>query len=172
MKIRTFPIVLAAIAIGFTATIVAVKLNGPSEPPRPGTEHSDNGREHVDTKEYGGDQPPTSGPHASPLAWGMYDTEVRDDQVLHNLEHGGIYVSYQPSLPKDQTEKLTKLLFEPFSNSEFQPKKIILAPRVANKSPIELSSWRRSEELQTYNQVKIEEYIKKNLGKSPEPLAQ
>jgi hypothetical protein len=171
MKIRTFPIVLAVIATGFTAAIIVVKLNGPSEPPRPGTEQGDNGREHVDSKEYGGDQPPTSGPHASPLSWGLYDTEVRDDQVIHNMEHGGIYVSYQPSLPKDQIEKLTNLLFEPFSDSEFQPKKIILAPRAANKSPIELSSWRRSEELQSYDQAKVEEYIKKNLGKSPEPLA-
>lgn len=171
MKIRTFPIVLAVIAVGFTGTIVAIRASGPPEPSRPGTEQSDNGREHVDSKEYGGDQPPTSGPHANPLSGGVYDTEVRDDQVIHNMEHGGIYVSYQPSLPKAQIEKLSNLLYEPFSNQEFKPTKIILAPRAANKFPIELSSWRRSEELQSYNQATIEEYVKKNLGKSPEPLA-
>ncbi|MFZ2126424.1 MAG: DUF3105 domain-containing protein [Candidatus Microsaccharimonas sp.] len=171
MKIRTFPIVLAVIAVGFTGTIVAVKLNGPPEPPRPGTEQSDNGREHVDSKEYGGDQPPTSGPHASPLAWGVYGTEVRDDQVIHNMEHGGIYVSYRPDLPQNEIAKLQALLSEPYSNPEFKPTKIVLAPRTANASPIELSSWQRNEKLQTYDQAKVEEYIKRNLGKSPEPLA-
>ena len=172
MTIRPFPVALATVVAGFIAVIIVSKIPAPPEPPRPGIEQADHGREHVSSKEYGGDQPPTSGSHANPVAWGVYDTEVRDDQVIHVMEHGGIYVSYQPDLPQDQIEKLKKLLSEPFSNPEFQPKKIVLAPRAANKSPIELSSWRRSESLASYDQKKIEEYITRNLGKSPEPLAQ
>lgn len=171
MTIRPFPVALATVVVGFIEVIIVSKITAPPEPPRPGIEQADHGREHVSSKEYGGDQPPTSGSHANPVAWGVYDTEVRDDQVIHNMEHGGIYVSYQPDLPQDQIEKLKKLLSEPFSNPEFQPKKIVLAPRAANKSPIELSSWRRSEALASYDQKKIEEYITRNLGKSPEPLA-
>lgn len=171
MTIRPLPVALAVIVVGFVAVVVVAGMTASPEPPRPGIEQSDNGNEHVDSKEYGGDQPPTSGPHAGPIAWGMYDTEVRDDQVIHNMEHGGVYVSYQPGLPKDQIEKLTNLLSEPFSNPKFQPKKVILAPRAANKSPIVLSSWLRSEELESYDQSKIEDYIERNLGKSPEPLA-
>ncbi len=171
MTIRPFPVALATVVVGFIAVIIVSKITAPPEPPRPGVEQADHGREHVSSKEYGGDQPPTSGSHTNPVAWGVYDTEVRDDQVIHNMEHGGIYVSYQPDLPQDQIEKLKKLLSEPFSNPEFQPKKIVLAPRAANKSPIELSSWRRSESLASYDQKKIEEYVMRNLGKSPEPLA-
>ena len=171
MTIKPFPIVLAVIVVGFVAVVAIGKMTAPPQPPRPGVEQSDHGREHVNSKKYGGDQPPTSGPHASPLSWGVYDTEVRDDQVIHNMEHGGVYVSYQPSLPKDQVEKLTQLLSEPFSDQKFQPKKIVLAPRATNKSPIELSSWRRSEALASYDQNKVEDYIVRNLGKSPEPLA-
>lgn len=171
MKIRALPVVLAVIGLGFTGAIIVAKTNGPPEPPRPGVEQSDHGREHVNSKKYGGDQPPTSGSHASPVAWGAYDTEVRDDQAIHNMEHGGVYISYQPSLPKEQIDKLTKLLSAPYSNPEFQPKKIVLAPRATNKSPIELSSWRRSESLTSYDAKKIEDYIVRNLGKSPEPLA-
>lgn len=100
MKIRTLPIVLAVVILGFTGAIIAAKANKPPEPPRPGVEQSDHGREHVDSKKYGGDQPPTSGAHANPISWGVYDTEVRDDQLVHNMEHGGIYISYQPSLQK------------------------------------------------------------------------
>lgn len=171
MKIRALPIVLAAIAVSFVGAIVVGKMNQPPEPPRPGVEQADHGREHVNSQKYGGDQPPTSGAHANPVTWGVYDTEVRDDQTIHNMEHGGVYISYQPSLPKEQVEKLTSLLSEPFIDPKFQPKKIVLAPRAANKSPIELSSWRRSEALASYDQDKIEDYIVRNLGKSPEPLA-
>ena len=172
MKIRTLPAVLAVVILGFTGAVIAAKANKPPEPPRPGVEQSDHGREHVDSKKYGGDQPPTSGAHANPVSWGVYDTEVRDDQLIHNMEHGGIYISYQPSLPKEQVEKLKELLSAPFSDPQFQPSKIVLAPRVENKSPIELSSWRRSEALASYDQQKIKDYITRNLGKSPEPLAQ
>ncbi len=171
MKIRTLPAVLAVVILGFTGAVIAAKANKPPEPPRPGVEQSDHGREHVDSKKYGGDQPPTSGAHANPVSWGVYDTEVRDDQLIHNMEHGGIYISYQPSLPKDQVDKLTRLLSAPFANPKFQPTKIVLAPRAANKSPIVLSSWRRSETLLAYDQQKIEDYVARNLGKSPEPLA-
>ena len=116
MKIRTLPAVLAVVILGFTGAVIAAKANKPPEPPRPGVEQSDHGREHVDSKKYGGDQPPTSGAHANPVSWGVYDTEVRDDQLIHNMEHGGIYISYQPSLPKEQVEKLKELLSAPFSD--------------------------------------------------------
>lgn len=171
MTIRPLPAVLAVAVLGFVVVVVVGKMTAPPEPPRPGVEQSDYGREHVKNKDYDGDQPPTSGPHASPLAWGVYKTEIRDDQVIHNMEHGGVYISYQPNLPKDQIEKLKKLLSQPFSDPKFQPKKIVLAPRAANESPIVLSSWLRSETLIAYDQKKIEDYVTRNLGKSPEPLA-
>ena len=171
MKIRAFHVVVGTIIIGSIGLFAIGKMSRPPEPPRPGVEQTDHGREHVNSQKYGGDQPPTSGAHANPVTWGVYDTEVRDDQTIHNMEHGGVYISYQPSLPKEQIKKLTSLLSEPFFDPKFQPKKIVLAPRAANKSPIELSSWRRSEPLTSYDQNKIEDYIVRNLGKSPEPLA-
>ena len=172
MKIRTLPAVLAVVILGFTGAVIAAKANKPPEPPRPGVEQSDHGREHVDSKKYGGDQPPTSGAHANPVSWGVYDTEIRDDEALHNLEHGGVYVSYRPDLPEDEVDKLKALLFAPYSDSEFQPRKIIMAPRENNKAPIVLSSWLRSEKLENFDAEKIKEYVTRNTGKSPEPFAQ
>ena len=74
MKVKPFPIVIGAIVIAFGGALVIGKINRPPEPPRPGIEQADHGREHVSSKEYGGDQPPTSGLHANPVAWGVYDT--------------------------------------------------------------------------------------------------
>ena len=39
--------------------------------------------------------PPTSGPHYDETAsWGVYEREVLDQQVVHNLEHGGVVISH------------------------------------------------------------------------------
>jgi hypothetical protein len=40
--------------------------------------------------------PPTSGPHYETVAdWVVYSEPLRYEQVLHNLEHGGIAIYYQ-----------------------------------------------------------------------------
>src|SRR3989344_5078 len=39
--------------------------------------------------------PPTSGPHyEQPSRWGVSQAELPDEQLIHNLEHGGIWISY------------------------------------------------------------------------------
>lgn len=139
---------------------------------RPGIAQKDDGRKHVESKEYGGEEPPTSGDHANPIEWKVYDTEVRDDNVIHNMEHGGMYVSYRPDLPQDQIDRLKALLGPPYSNPEFKPTKALLAPRAANTSPIVVSSWTRSMKLESFDEKRIVEYYLANFGKSPEPSAQ
>ena len=42
--------------------------------------------------------PATSGPHwTTPDNWGVYTTAQNESQVIHNLEHGGIVIWYDPS---------------------------------------------------------------------------
>lgn len=42
------------------------------------------------------DPPPAGGPHNGCWAsWGVYETEVPDDNWVHNLEHGGIIFLYR-----------------------------------------------------------------------------
>lgn len=160
---------IGILLVGFAALIV---LSKQSEAPRPGIAHKDEGRQHVEQKNYSGSELPTSGAHAaSPVAWGVYDTDQRDDQLIHNLEHGGIVVTYRPDIPTNELTQLKQLLAEPFSEPGFEPKKIVIAPRKQNKAPIVLSSWLRSESLQNYDKATIIKYVKRNLGKSPEPLA-
>ena len=44
--------------------------------------------------------PPTSGPHFSaPALWGAYTSPLNQAQVVHNLEHGGIFVQYGSEVP-------------------------------------------------------------------------
>lgn len=108
--------------------------------------------------------PPTSGWHyVVPADWGVYDKPLADEQVLHNLEHGGIWISYNGI--DDQTKENLKKIARVNSGS------VIMSPRDTNDSQIILASWTRLEKLDTYNQVKILDFISRNKNKSPEPLA-
>ena len=168
MNPKTMYGIIGVLIVGFAVLIVWSKQ---SETPRPGIAQKDLGRQHVEQKSYSTDQLPTSGPHASPLGWGVYETEQRDDQLIHNLEHGGIVVTYRPGISENDLSQLTQLLGKPFSEPKFAPTKVVLAPRSKNKSQIVLSSWQRSQSLENYDKETIIMYVKRNLGKSPEPLA-
>jgi hypothetical protein len=51
--------------------------------------------------------PPTSGPHyAVPALWGSYTAPVNMAQLVHNLEHGGIYILYGKDVPDSTVEQL------------------------------------------------------------------
>jgi len=52
-------------------------------------------------------KPPTSGPHYStPAIWGIYTEPLLDAQVVHNLEHGGIFVEYGDDVPAATVDQL------------------------------------------------------------------
>lgn len=108
--------------------------------------------------------PPTSGYHyAQPAPWGVKVSELPDEQVVHNLEHGGIWISYQ------NIDEPTKALLEKLTASQT---KMIMTPRAKNDSPIVVTSWGRVEKFQSYDEKALLAFIEANRNKSPEPLAQ
>ncbi len=58
--------------------------------------------------------PPTSGPHfgfdqsgnLGTVVWGAYDEPVQLARVVHNLEHGGIYIFYGDEVPDSVVQQL------------------------------------------------------------------
>lgn len=51
--------------------------------------------------------PPTSGPHYGIAGiFGMYEEEVQLARVVHNLEHGGIYILYGEDVPEATVDQL------------------------------------------------------------------
>ena len=51
--------------------------------------------------------PPTSGPHYGIAAiFGIYDEELELARVVHNLEHGGIFILYGKDVPDSTVEEL------------------------------------------------------------------
>ncbi len=168
MSNKLFYIVVVLLVVGVLGLGMAKKE---PDTPRPGVEHADDGRTHVASKEYTGDEPPTSGEHAEPVAWGVYDQEIPEANAIHNLEHGGVYISYRSDLPKEEQDKIKALFSKPYANPEFTPSKALVAPRDENKSPIVMSSWRRSQTFERFDEAAMINYYKENVGKSPEPGA-
>lgn len=55
--------------------------------------------------------PPVGGPHnAIWMNCGIYDKPVPNERAVHNLEHGAIWVTDQPSLPQSEVSKLRALV--------------------------------------------------------------
>lgn len=173
MSNKSFSIIIIVLIAGFSGLVVVKSISKPAEAERPGVAQPDKGRKHVqaDAVRYDGPEPPTSGDHSTELQWQAYDQEIPDVNVIHNLEHGGVYISYRPDLPAEQVAKIKALFFRPFSVAKFTPSKALLAPRTANDAPIIMSSWNRSMRLDMFDQQKMMDYYLRNVGKAPEAKA-
>jgi len=154
--------IVAVIAIGYGLFL----LSRHGQQPQLGEAFATQGQEHIAVgashPEYNSN-PPTSGWHyAQPANWGVYQTELPDEQILHNLEHGGIWISYK------DIDDATKTALERIAKSR---SKIILEPRSKNDAPIILASWGRLQKFQTLDEQAIRAFIDANSNKSPEPSA-
>lgn len=108
--------------------------------------------------------PPSSGWHyAEPAAWGFYDRELPDEQVVHNLEHGGVWLAYQPDID-ESTKGTIKLLVARFSS------KVIATQRSKNDMPIALVSWGRVLKLETFDKDATLDFIRRNKNHGPENI--
>lgn len=144
----------------------AVKNDG-SKLPQVGQEFPNLGQKHIgvgESHEPYNSNPPTSGPHyAQPADWGVYDKELPDEQLVHNLEHGGIWISYK-DMDGDTKTKIQAI-------ATANPGKVIVTQRGKDDAKIVLASWTRLEKMESFDEAKILEFIKANVNKSPEPLA-
>lgn len=125
------------------------------------------GREHIALGEEHpafNSNPPTSGWHyAQEAEWGVHQEELPDEQLVHNLEHGGIWIAYK-DVDAQTKAKLEALVAE-------YPGSVILTPRQANDAPIAVASWGRLLKLQIFDTKLIRDFIRQNKNRSPEPLA-
>lgn len=141
--------------------------------PRLGLEQPDQGRKHIQEgqKQNYDVFIPTSGPHAQPVAWQAYEEQIPNENIIHNMEHGGVIISYRPDLDTETVNKLKALFTKPYSDAKFSPNKAIVMPREDQKKPIVLASWTRILELDSYEQQTMIDYYLGNVNKSPEPNA-
>lgn len=91
-----------------------------------------NGLISYDHKKYG--LPPAGGPH-NPV-WqncGIYEKPITNEHAVHSLEHGAVWIAYQPNLPKNILEKLKKAV----QNNPLA----ILSPYPKLPAPVVATAW-------------------------------
>ena len=85
--------------------------------------------------------PATSGWHytdaGSPIAWGTHASFIPEEVLLHNLEHGGIAIQYDPDLDPEMITSIESYAEE----LPGYPACIVVAPYPRLEHPIAMTAW-------------------------------
>ena len=96
--------------------------------------------------------PPSGGDHnIVPQQCAVYTEPIAPERAVHSMEHGAVWITYQPSLPKDQVEELaSKVNNDPY---------MLMSPLAEQGSPIVLSSWGRSLSVSSAGDGRVDDFI-------------
>jgi hypothetical protein len=168
-------IVGGVLVVGAIVLVVVLLFSGGSAPP-PGQRQVDDGGGHVADGAVGGPYssvPATSGQHwGTPADWGVYTgaAPAIESQVVHNLEHGGIVIWYQPNLlDADGVRALTDYAQQQVRSAKF---KVILSPWTGQDfgHPIAVTSWNWLLYLDSADIDQVRAFLDDHYGQAPEPL--
>jgi len=112
--------------------------------------------------------PPAGGPH-NPV-WqncGFYDKPVRDENAVHSLEHGAVWITYSPDLPQNQVNELKNI-----AESESY---VLVSPYddLPDDTPVVASAWGKQVGLDGADDPDLENFIQayQQGPQTPEPGA-
>ncbi len=127
---------------------------------------------HTDAKVSYPQTPPVGGPHNPQwLTCGVYTTPVPNENAVHDLEHGAVWITYQPNLPADQVGALTE--FEQRQAVVRGSRFVTVSPYPNLPSPVIVSAWGAQLKLTTASDPRLTAFVEQyRLGKrTPEPGA-
>ncbi|HET6380469.1 MAG TPA: DUF3105 domain-containing protein [candidate division Zixibacteria bacterium] len=167
-------IVGGVLVVGAIILVVVILFGGRAAAPI-GTRMAPEGADHVPVGQMPTYQsrPATSGPHwnalgQGPIDWGVYTSPVAEPAVVHNLEHGGIVIWYQPGQTSAQdVQALTQFVEQQIRSSRF---KVILSPWGGEDfgAPIAVTAWEWMLKLETADLDQIRAFIDQHYQQAPE----
>ncbi|KQQ03838.1 hypothetical protein ASG06_10270 [Rathayibacter sp. Leaf185] len=109
--------------------------------------------------------PPAGGPHNS--VWmncGVYDQPVPNENAVHDLEHGAVWATYDPSLPQAEVDALIAAMPDTYA---------VVSPYEGLESPIVLSAWDAQVAIDSPDDPRIDAFIERfwQSSTAPEPGA-
>ncbi len=161
-------IILAVLVLGIgTFFFFSEDKQDNTKPALMGQEIAIQGKNHIEVgaaHEPYNSSPPTSGPHyAQAAARDFYEGVLPDEQLIHNLEHGEIWISYKNIL--DDVKQELKALQASNRGS------VVVTLRPDNPQNICLASWGRLQCMDQLDLPLAQQFIKANKNNSPEPFA-
>ncbi|PIR86482.1 hypothetical protein COU13_00675 [Candidatus Kaiserbacteria bacterium CG10_big_fil_rev_8_21_14_0_10_43_70] len=158
--------VLALVVIGYGIFLLAQTAGPDGEDFS--TRYDIQGRDHIadgaSHPEYNSN-PPSSGWHwASPARGGFYAESLPDERVIHNLEHGDIWIAYHPDISDEARSAL----------ESFAGQYVVVSPRFENEGDISLVAWGRVDTFDIENGVvdesRIKDFISRYDNRGPEKV--
>jgi hypothetical protein len=155
-------IVGSTAAVVIIGLIVASIVFAPAPPPEyeagsdgaeiEGVETFENDTTHVEgTVEYE-QSPPAGGPHnARWLNCGVYDQPVPNENAVHSMEHGALWVTYDPEAVSG--DELTTL------KSHLPSSYVVLSPYEGLDAPIALSGWNTQLKVESADDERIGQFF-------------
>ena len=107
---------------------------------------------HVSTPVQYPQNPPAGGPHAP--QWqncGFYDAPIRAENAVHSMEHGAVWITYQPGLPASEVEKLRQLARQTY---------VLVSPYPDLPAPIGASAWARNLLVPNADDPQLAEFVR------------
>ena len=109
--------------------------------------------------------PPVGGQHnATWMNCGIYDQPVPSERAVHNLEHGAVWITYQPSLPPSQVSQLRALVDKQTmvpSAEGAASRYMDLSPYPGLPAPIVVSSWGFQLKLSSPTDSRLQQFVNK-----------
>jgi hypothetical protein len=108
--------------------------------------------------------PPIGGNHNG--VWqncGFYDQPVGNEHAVHSLEHGAVWITYDPNLAADQVDLLRQVV----NLSGY----ILVSPYQGLPAPIVVSSWDHQLYLERADDPRLQAFLREFLTQGPEPGA-
>jgi hypothetical protein len=146
-------VVLAVLGTFAFALVLDIRSGGGAAPG--GVEDVDVGQagQHTETPVDYGQSPPAGGGHHP--VWqnaGFYEEPVRNETAVHTLEHGAVWITYQPSLPQGQKDEIRRLV-------EGQTC-MLASPYPGLDSPIVASAWGKQLRLEDAGSPDLEGFVR------------
>lgn len=158
-------VILVAL-IGYGIFRYAEDQSNNEEPEKTVANYTYAGGQHVEGTVQYAESPPVGGEHNR--AWqncGFYSAEIYSENAVHSLEHGAVWITYQPDLPQDQIDKLKNI-------AEGQDY-VLVSPFPGLDSPVVASTWNHQIKLDGANDSDLNRFINnyKQGSDTPEPGA-
>jgi len=155
---RTYIIVGAVIFLfvaGFIALVVLDSRQQAGSSPPGEVETYDVGpaNQHTDADVDYEQTPPTGGEH-NPI-WqneGFYDAPVRDENAVHTMEHGAVWITFSSDLPQDQKDQIRQLV-------EGQTC-VVASPHSDLPTPVVASAWGKQLTLESADSPDLERFVR------------
>lgn len=152
--------------IGFGALVYFDSQAGPGEAPSGVATFENLARDHVEGSVDYAQTPPVGGEHDG--RWqncGFYEEPIRNENAVHTLEHGAVWIAYSPDLPEGEVSRVQEI-----ANAQTY---ILASPYEGLPSPIVASAWGNQLELESADSENLEQFIQafRQGPQTPEPGA-